>query len=90
MLVAGDFNAKVGSLQDFKPSASAWIGTTRLPVHRESFGDSPKLHGRLLTDACMRTGLVLSLGRLKGACPVKPSFQRGSRLDHFLKDIILF
>ena len=84
VLVAGDFNATVGALQDFNPSTSAWLETTGLPVHRESFGDSPNLHGRLLTDACMRTGLVLSLGRLKGDCRVKPSFQQGSRHYHFL------
>ncbi|KAK9836064.1 hypothetical protein WJX84_002976 [Apatococcus fuscideae] len=37
----------------------------------------------------MSTGLVLSTGRLKGDCPVKPSFQQGSRLDHFFMDVTL-
>ena len=87
MLVAGDSNAKIGSLQDFNPAT--WLETTGLPVHHESIGDSPNLHGRLLTHACMRTSLVLSTGRLKGDCPVKPSFQQGSRLDHFLMDVPL-
>ena len=49
----------------------------------------PNLYSQLLVYMCMKAGLVLSRGRLKGDCPIKPSFQQGSRLDHFVMDVTL-
>lgn len=80
VLLTGDFNARVGELDDSNGEGSQRRGCTDTTVNA---------HGRRLVEMCKDTGLLLCTGRAKGdehAIPTFWSSARGtaSRLDHLL------
>lgn len=91
VLLAGDFNARVGSasqpwVTDLSDAASAQLHNSDSTVNS---------HGRKLLSLCEEAAMVICTGRTPGDTPAQPSFKARSntapsRLDHALVDCGLF
>ena len=89
VILGGDFNAKVAARNDVAISDMEYMHESGMAVHRGMCSPKENLHGRLLTDLCVGSGLLLGTGRLLGDMAASPTFFRGSsgsRLDHFAMD----
>ena len=91
VLLAGDFNARVGSRCD------TWVTEfgDSIPPDLHHSDNTVNAHGRKLLQLCSNAGRVLCTGRTVGDVPAKPSFKARvntapSRLDHILVDPELF
>ncbi len=86
IMVAGDFNAKVGNLPD------AWVSTFNEDIPpRQSQDQGTNALGPHLMQLCEDTSMVLCTGRDPLDTPAAPSYPRGnSRLDHALVSPSLF
>lgn len=87
VILAGDFNARVGSLDD------SWVAEydTAIPAARNSTDQGVQNHGRQLINLSNDAGLIICTGRVPGDTPAEHSYHRyeaqatrRSRLDHFL------
>ncbi len=81
-LLAGDSNARVGSLSDNVPLPGGSNDGQRGYTNQTT-----NAHGKALIKFCQRTGLALCTGRIRGDERGKPTFKRRettqpSRLDH--------
>ena len=86
IMVAGDFNAKVGNLPD------PWVTTFNEDIPpRQSQDHSTNALGPHLMQLCEDTSMVLCTGRTLLDTPATPSYPRGnSRFDHTLVSPSLF
>lgn len=86
VVIAGDFNAKVGSLSDCEAFDGVLPRGCTLPETNE--------HGVALTDLCRTMDLLLCTGRVPGDGGADPSYRgpRGalSRLDHIAVSTAIF
>lgn len=85
VLLGGDFNAKVGGMDDVLVPDRQFLEGSGIPCQRGC--PSVNLHGRLLVDLCLATSTLLGTGRVSGDTHAPASFSRGSsdsRLDHFI------
>jgi exonuclease III len=90
VLIQGDFNARVGNLNDLPPLAP-WHIT---PTQRQCIDPVINTAGHLLVEVCMANKLALLTGRVVGDTPPPISFiskYRGtSRPDHVIASYDLF
>ena len=91
VLLAGDFNARVGS------SSQAWVSElgSGIPSQLQNVDTIVNTHGRRLLQMCEDTAMVLCTGRCACDMPAQPSFKarsntQPSRIDHVLIDAELF
>ncbi len=74
IMVAGDFNAKVGNLPD------AWLSTFNEDIPaRQSQDQGTNALGPHLMQLCEDTSMVLCTGRTPLDIPAAPSYPRGTR-----------
>ncbi len=90
-VLAGDFNARVGSLPD------PWVADVRdsIPLQVQNTNSTINAHGRKLVRLCLDSAMVLCTGRTLADTPAQPTFKArtntvASRLDHVLVDPDLF
>ena len=91
VLLAGDFNARVGS------STQTWVSELGpgIPIQIQNTDSTINAHGRKLMQMCENTAMVLCTGRTIADTPAQPSFKarsntQPSRLDHVLVDAELW
>jgi exonuclease III len=87
VVLAGDFNARIGSLDD------SWVADydPNIPAVRHVTDQDIQGHGRQLVNLSKDAGLIICTGRVAGDTPAEHSYHRHeaqvtrrSRLDHFL------
>ena len=91
VLLAGDFNAHTGSLDDRTPPVDLHItdlaalipSTAHLPP-RHTRATSINAYGRNLISLCRESSLVILNGRLPGDIPAAPSRSPSSLLDYLI------
>ncbi|DBB05730.1 TPA: hypothetical protein ACH3X1_012331 [Trebouxia sp. C0004] len=90
-VLAGDFNARVGSLPD------PWVADvgTGIPPQLQNTNSSINTHGRKLVRLCADSAMILCTGTTLADTPPQPTFKAStntvaSRLDHVLVDPDLF
>ncbi len=90
-VLAGDFNARVGSLPD------PWVADVgdSIPPQVQNTDSTINAHGRKLVRLCLDSAMVLCTGRTLADTPAQPTFKArtntvASRLDHVLVDPDLF
>ena len=78
VLLAGDFNARIGSLDD------SWVTDldSSIPAHRYSLDTAVSGHSTQLMALCARTGLVLCTGRAPGDTPAGFSYSKHAGTEH--------
>ena len=87
VILGGDFNAKVGGMDDVLVPDRQFLEGSGIPCQRGCSHPSVNLHGHLLVDLCLATSTLLGTGRVPGDAHAPTSFSRGSsesRLDHFI------
>ena len=91
VLLAGDFNARVGS------SSQPWVSEIGpdIPAQLHNTDSTVNAHGRKLLQLCEDSAMVLCTGRTLSDTPAQPSFKarnntQPSRLDHVMVDADLF
>ena len=89
VLLGGDFNARVGVLDDVLPPARSFLEASGLPCQRAAVNGSFDLYGELLVDFCLGSGLLLGTGRLPGDVPAVATHDKGGRLDHLVMDQLM-
>ena len=85
----GNFNAKVADRNHVAFLDMNYMHDSGITCQRHVSSPKENLHGRLLTDLCVSSGLLLGTGRLLGDMAGSPTSFRGSsgrRLDHFAMD----
>ena len=89
--LAGDFNARVGSLPD------PWVTDVgnSIPPQLQNTDSTINAHGRKLMRLCADSAMLLCTGRTLADTPAQPTFKArtntmASRLDHILVDPDLF
>lgn len=91
VVVAGDFNAWVGSLED-RHLGDDGAPMSGHPARSTDVSHACDVSGELLVDMCMATSMLLCTGRFQDS-PVVPSYVRGgacTRVDHVLVSAALF
>ena len=90
-VLAGDFNARVGSLPD------PWVTDVgdSIPPQLQNTDSTINAHGRKLMRLCADSAMILCTGRTLADTPAQPTFKArtntmASRLDHILVDPDLF
>ena len=90
-MLAGDFNARVGSLPD------PWVTDVGdgIPPQLQNTDITINVHGRKLMRLCANSAMILCTGRTLADTPAQPTFKArtntvASRLDHVLVDPDLF
>ncbi len=90
-MLAGDFNARVGSLPD------PWVADMgdSIPPQLQNTDSTVNAHGRKLMRLCADSAMILCTGRTLADTPAQPTFKArtntvASRLDHVLVDPGLF
>ena len=90
-VLAGDFNARVGSLPD------PWVADMgdSIPPQLQNTDSTVNTHGRKLMRLCADSAMILCTGRTLADTPAQPTFKArtntvASRLDHVLVDPGLF
>ncbi len=90
-VLAGDFNARVGSLPD------PWVADMgdSIPPQVQNADSTVNAHGRKLVRLCADSAMILCTGRTLADTPAQPTFKArtntvASRLDHVLVDPDLF
>ncbi|DBB15210.1 TPA: hypothetical protein ACH3X3_004214 [Trebouxia sp. C0006] len=90
-VLAGDFNARVGSLPD------PWVADMgdSIPPQLQNTDSTVNAHGRKLMRLCADSAMILCTGRTLADTPAQPTFKArtntvASRLDHVLVDPGLF
>ena len=89
VILGGDLIAKMADCNDAAFSNMAYMHDSGITCQRGMSSPKENLPGRLLTDLCVGSGLLLGTGRLLGDMTASPTFFRGSsasRLDHFAMD----
>ena len=80
VILGGDFNAKVGGMDDVLVPDRQLLEGSGIPCQRGCSHPSVNLHGHLLVDLCLATSTLLGTGRVPGDAHAPTSFSRGSSL----------